>query len=137
MSENICVRSVVGRFLEHSRAYWFHHRGEEKVYLSSADWMVRNLHRRVEIAFPIENPALRERVIEEGMLPYLKDTRESWNMNSDGSYEPVPRDGTEPVRAQQILLERLAVLGRAASPLDNVSRRKSDRKKKRRRKKKG
>lgn len=136
LSENIRVRSVVGRFLEHSRAYWFHHRGEEKVYLSSADWMVRNLHRRVEIAFPIENPALRERVTEEGMLPYLKDTRESWNMNRDGSYEPVPRDGTEPVRAQQILLERLAVLGRAASPLDNASRRKSDRKKKKKRRKK-
>jgi polyphosphate kinase len=134
LSENIRVRSVVGRFLEHSRAYWFHHGGEERVYLSSADWMDRNLHRRVEVAFPIEEPALRRRVIEEGLLPYLADNRQAWEMTSDGSYVPVP-EGEAPMIAQRMLLERLAELGRAPGIADTQRRRKSDRKKKKRKKK--
>jgi len=129
LSENIRVRSVVGRFLEHSRAFWFHHAGAEVVYLASADWMERNLHRRVEVAFPIEGEELKARVVEEGLLPFLRDNRQSWSMQSDGSWVPVSREDGEPEeRAQSTLLEQLAEVGRAPVASD-LHRRKSDRKK--------
>jgi polyphosphate kinase len=75
VSENIRVRSILGRFLEHSRVFGFHAGGEEVVYLSSADWMPRNFFRRVEIAFPIREPRLKRRVLEESLLLYLQDSR--------------------------------------------------------------
>ena len=86
MSENIRVRSIVGRFLEHSRIFNFHNEGANDVYLSSADWMNRNLFRRIEIAFPVLDPQLKKRVLQEGLLPYLKDNKNSWELDSDGVY---------------------------------------------------
>jgi len=86
LSDNIRVRSVVGRFLEHSRIFYFHNGGDERVVLSSADWMDRNFFRRIETGFPVLNPKLKKRVIAEGLKPYLRDNVQAWEMQSDGSY---------------------------------------------------
>ncbi|MCA3921021.1 polyphosphate kinase 1 [Burkholderia sp.] len=86
LSENITVRSIVGRFLEHHRIYYFHAGGAEDVYLSSADWMDRNLFRRVEVAFPIRERKLKRRVIAEGLSVCLGDNQSAWQMHSDGHY---------------------------------------------------
>ena len=86
MSDNIRVRSIVGRFLEHHRIYYFLNDGQEQVYCASADLMSRNLLRRVETAFPIEEPALRARVVQEGLLAYLADNVQAWELQADGVY---------------------------------------------------
>ena len=86
LSDNIRVRSVVGRFLEHTRIFYFRNAGDEQVYLSSADWMDRNFFRRIETGFPILNPKLKKRVINEGLKPYLRDNVQAWDMQPDGSY---------------------------------------------------
>ena len=86
LSENIRVRSIVGRFLEHSRIFNFLNEGANDVYLSSADWMNRNLFRRIEIAFPVLDSQLKKRVLQEGLLPYLKDNKNSWELDSEGVY---------------------------------------------------
>jgi len=86
LSENITVRSIVGRFLEHHRIYYFYADGEEQVYLSSADWMDRNLFRRIEVAFPINDRRLKRRVIAEGLSALLGDNQSSWLMHTDGQY---------------------------------------------------
>ncbi len=86
LSERIHVRSVIGRFLEHSRIFYFHADGKEKIYLSSADWMERNFFRRIEVAFPILDPKLKRRVLKEGLHPYLADNTQAWEMDSDGGY---------------------------------------------------
>ncbi|NTZ87127.1 polyphosphate kinase 1 [Burkholderia metallica] len=86
LSDNITVRSIVGRFLEHHRIYYFHAGGAEDVYLSSADWMDRNLFRRVEVAFPIRERKLKRRVIAEGLSVCLGDNQLAWLMQSDGHY---------------------------------------------------
>ncbi len=88
VSENITVRSIVGRFLEHSRIFYFYNNREENVYLSSADWMYRNFFRRIEICFPLLDAKIKRRVIKEGLEPYLKDTTNVWKMFPDGSYHP-------------------------------------------------
>jgi len=108
VSDNITVRSVVGRFLEHTRIYHFHNAGDPKVYLASADWMDRNFFRRVETCFPIEEEALRNRVVRDGLLAYLADNCQSWTLNSDGTYKRVKAGNQKPRNAQQQLLERLA-----------------------------
>lgn len=108
VSDNIRVRSVVGRFLEHSRIFHFLAGGENAVYLSSADWMPRNLIRRVEIAFPILDQELKERVLSEGLEPYLQDNAQCWLMRTDGTYETGPRDRTRPFAAQSRNLALLA-----------------------------
>jgi polyphosphate kinase len=108
VSENIRVRSIVGRFLEHSRVWLFDNDGAQDVYLSSADWMGRNLFRRIEVAFPVLDPALKARVIDEGLMPYLADTRDAWDLDAEGTYaraKPKPR--AQPSGAQSELLERL------------------------------
>lgn len=87
LSENIRVRSIVGRFLEHSRIYYFCNDGLHDVYLSSADWMNRNLARRVEVAFPVLDKAIKKRVINEGLRPYLKDNAGAWELNAKGEYQ--------------------------------------------------
>ena len=84
LSENIKVRSVIGRFLEHSRIYYFRNDLAHDVYLASADWMSRNLFRRVEVAFPVLDRALKRRVIAEGLNPYLKDKYECMGTGADG-----------------------------------------------------
>jgi polyphosphate kinase len=108
LSENIRVRSIVGRFLEHSRVFYFHNGGAEDVYLASADWMSRNFFRRIELCFPVLDPALKRRVIREGLQPYLDDNVQAWQMDSDGAYARVkPRRG-RPRSAQEELLFTLA-----------------------------
>ena len=87
LSENIKVRSIIGRFLEHHRIYYFYSSGVETLYLSSADWMDRNLFRRVEVAFPVLDKKLKSRVIKEGLQMLLKDNATAWLMASDGTYK--------------------------------------------------
>lgn len=86
LSEHITVRSTIGRFLEHSRIFYFRNGGQDDVFLSSADWMDRNFFRRVELAFPILDRRLKRRVIEEGLKVHLRDNALSWTMKPDGSY---------------------------------------------------
>jgi polyphosphate kinase len=108
LSQNIRVRSVVGRFLEHSRVFYFLNDGAEDVYLASADWMSRNFFRRIELCFPVLDPALKRRVIREGLQPYLDDNCQAWEMSSDGGYErQKPRRGRRR-SAQEELLFTLA-----------------------------
>jgi len=108
VSENIRVCSVVGRFLEHSRVYYFLNGGAEDVYLSSADWMDRNFFRRVEVCFPVLDPKLRKRVISEGLKPYLEDNTQAWEMDQDGQYRLKSPGRAKPQAAQETLLEALA-----------------------------
>jgi polyphosphate kinase len=106
VSDNIRVRSVVGRFLEHSRVMYFRwgqSDDDEVLYLSSADWMGRNMFRRIELAWPVRDAALRQRVIDECLVPYLYDTRDAWELHSDGRYRRVSHNG---VSAQQALMTR-------------------------------
>ena len=111
VSERIRVRSIVGRFLEHSRVYAFENGGSQEIYCASADWMDRNLYRRIEAAFPVEAPELRARVAEDLKL-YLEDDMQAWVLNSDGSYSRAAGEGE--VSAQMRLLnlydDRLALL---------------------------
>jgi polyphosphate kinase len=86
ISDRIRVRSIVGRFLEHSRIYYFENGGEPEVFLGSADWMPRNLHERVEVLFPLKNPLLRDRVIHEILAAYLADNVKTRFLQSDGRY---------------------------------------------------
>jgi len=105
-SDNIRVRSVVGRFLEHTRVFYFRWGAadaDEALYLSSADWMSRNMLRRIEVAWPLRDPALRQRVIDECLVPYLHDRRDAWTQQADGSYRRVADDG---VSAQSALMYR-------------------------------
>jgi len=104
LSDNIRVRSIVGRFLEHHRIFYFHADGAETLYLSSADWMERNFFRRIEIAFPVLDKKLKQRVIKEGLRPYLADNCQAWRMEGDGQYSPVQRKRAARVCAQETLL---------------------------------
>src|SRR5574343_1543357 len=90
-TDHIRVRSVIGRFLEHSRVFYFRAGEEEALYLSSADWMNRNMMRRIEVAWPVQSPVLRQRIIDECLTAYMLDERDAWDMQSDGHYEPVAR----------------------------------------------
>ena len=108
LSDNIRVRSIVGRFLEHTRIYHFHHAGEDLLYCSSADWMDRNLFNRVETCFPINHPALKSQMLEEGLQYYLRDNSRAWLLQPDGSYQRAqPAEGEERFMAQQTLLDTL------------------------------
>ena len=108
ISDNIHVRSIVGRFLEHPRVAYFLNDGEEEVYCASADWMERNMFRRVEVCFPVESSRLRQRIVNE-LNDYLKDNSQAWELHSDGSYQRVScPEGEEPFSAQQRLLEEWA-----------------------------
>ena len=114
LSENIRVRSIVGRFLEHTRIFHFRHNGQAQVYLSSADWMDRNFFRRVELCFPVLDPKLKRRVIREGLKPYLEDNMQAWDMQPDGSFRRAKRGRSKPRCAQTTLLRMLAKPGLAA-----------------------
>jgi polyphosphate kinase len=105
LSENITVVGVVDRFLEHARIFHFHHGGDERVFISSADWMHRNLDRRVELLVPVDNSRARERLLSILEL-YFKDTVKGRRLLSDGTYVPVnPANGARPFRSQQRLYE--------------------------------
>ncbi|MDD2945894.1 MULTISPECIES: polyphosphate kinase 1 [unclassified Acinetobacter] len=108
LSENIRVRSIVGRFLEHTRVYYFLNGGDSRIYCSSADWMDRNLFNRVEACFPIEDAALKKRIYQQGLLNYLKDNQQAWLLQSDGTWlRAQVAEGQEAHNAQRILLEMI------------------------------
>ena len=117
LSENIRVRSIVGRFLEHSRIFYFRNggAGKEIVMLSSADWMERNFFRRIELCFPVKDTRLKKRVIAEGLMPYLNDNVQAWQMDENGGYLRLrpsrvshkPRAAKARVSAQEDLLRLL------------------------------
>lgn len=108
LSENIRVRSIIGRFLEHSRVFCFHNDGEDDLYLASADWMNRNLFRRIEVAFPVLDKTLKKRVMQEGLQPYLKDNLNSWELDADGNYHRRrPRSDQTGFSAQEFLMQTL------------------------------
>jgi polyphosphate kinase len=107
LSEHITVRSIVGRLLEHHRIYYFRNGGADDVYLSSADWMGRNLFRRIEVAWPVLDGKLKQRVLNEGLKPYLEDTAEAWVLGSDGAYQP-PKAASGGRSAQRWLIDTLA-----------------------------
>ena len=101
------VRSIIGRFLEHSRVYYFANGGDPKVYISSADWMSRNLDRRVEVAAPVLDPALKARVIDEGLAIGLSDNCQAWQLEQSGAYRLLRPARQKPASAQQTLASRL------------------------------
>lgn len=111
VSENITVRSIVGRFLEHSRIYYFYQNGEEKLYLSSADMMTRNMIKRVELAFPVMDKNWSRHIINL-LHGYLKDNTKAWELESDGQYhKQTPAEGEEPMSIQSKLLKQATALG--------------------------
>ncbi|MDR6842299.1 polyphosphate kinase 1 [Pseudoxanthomonas sacheonensis] len=108
ISENIRVRSIVGRFLEHSRIYWFGNDGEPELYCASADWLERNLLHRVETCFPILDEDLAERVFKEALQNYLDDNTNAWVLDADGEYRKLsPAEGEAPYSAQATLLSKV------------------------------
>ncbi|OSI15291.1 polyphosphate kinase 1 [Neisseria dumasiana] len=110
LSDNIRVRSIIGPQLEHARVYYFFNDGEENTYISSADWMARNFFRRIETCTPIEEPALKARVIREGLSLALKDSRQAWLMRPDGSYVRVqPEEGQAESNLQEQLWSEYGV----------------------------
>jgi len=108
LSENIRVRSVVGRFLEHSRIFYFRNNLQHDVYLSSADWMDRNFFRRIEVCFPVLDKKLKKRVLDEGLKIYLQDNCQAWDMNSDGHYRRTSPRRAARVSAQIELLKKFS-----------------------------
>src|SRR5690606_13936242 len=108
LSENIHVRSIVGRFLEHHRIFYLRNDGREDVYLSSADWMGRNFFRRIELCFPVLDPALKKRIIDEGLECALADNTLAWAMQPDGSYVRLQPGDAPRINAQEALLQKLA-----------------------------
>ncbi|MGF1655946.1 MAG: polyphosphate kinase 1 [Verrucomicrobiales bacterium] len=107
VSDNIRVISVVGRFLEHSRIYYFHNDGDPQTYIGSADWMPRNLYRRVEVVAPVEDPDLRRKIIEEILPAYLTDCMKARELKADGTYRRLkPRQGQHPSQAQLYFRQR-------------------------------
>jgi polyphosphate kinase len=105
-TDNIRVRSIIGRFLEHSRVFFFEAGTVQDIYLSSADWMTRNMTRRVELAWPVLELSLRQRLIDECLLPYLHDTRNAWTLDADGKYRRVEKQGRKPQSAQALLMQK-------------------------------
>ena len=110
LTDNIRVRSVIGRFLEHSRVFYFRAGNEEELFLSSADWMNRNMLRRVELAWPVTDPAIRQRIIDECLVAYLHDGCDAWDLDGDGRYRRVVRHAKRPAHSvQNALMARYAV----------------------------
>ncbi len=113
LSDHISVRSVVGRFLEHTRVFYFYADGAQKMYLSSADWMERNFFRRIELCFPVLEPKLKRRILKEGLMPYLADNSQTWEMDEDGDYRR-KRSRKKGFSAQEALLAELSLAAPAA-----------------------
>ena len=108
LSENIQVRSIVGRFLEHTRVHYFENGGDPLVFLSSADWMGRNFFNRVEVCVPIEDKRLKKRIIDESFTLYLADNTSAWTLQSDGTYRRIRAGANKRRSAQEGLLETLS-----------------------------
>jgi polyphosphate kinase len=115
LSENIRVRSIIGRFLEHSRVFYFGIGEEEHLYLSSADWMNRNMLRRIELAWPVTDPELKTRIIDECLLAYEYDEALSWQMQADGSYARPQSPLEHPRNVQRALMTRYLNAGKDSS----------------------
>ena len=113
LSDHIRVRSIVGRMLEHSRVFYFRSGAHERLYLSSADWMNRNMMGRIEIAWPVEDATLRQRIIDECLIAPLHDGRDAWVLQADGRYEALRDQGPS---AQQALMVRYGVAGQGGAP---------------------
>jgi polyphosphate kinase len=105
LSENISVRSIVGRFLEHTRVFYFYNDKAEDLFISSADWMGRNFFRRIETCVPILDAKLKRRIIREGLKMYLEDNTNAWEMQSDGSYRRRVARGKGRCAQETLLLE--------------------------------
>jgi polyphosphate kinase len=113
VSERIRVRSIVGRFLEHSRIYYFRNAGDDEIYVGSADWMPRNLYERVEVLFPIKDALLRERIHQEILATYLADNVKARLLQKDGSYIRAwqahggrrPPSGANAINAQELFVQ--------------------------------
>ena len=111
VTDNIRVRSVIGRFLEHTRVFYVRCGGDETLLLSSADWMNRNMLRRVELAWPVNDPVIRQRIIDECLVAYLHDGRDAWDLQPDGTYVLVnPVDPDKRHSAQSALMARYSAL---------------------------
>ncbi len=108
LSENITVRSIIGRFLEHTRIFYFRNNLAHDVYLSSADWMDRNFFRRIEVCFPVLDPKLKKRVIDEGLKTYLQDNSQAWEMDGDNNWHLKVTRSATPKCAQAQLLQDLS-----------------------------
>lgn len=105
LSENITVRSIIGRFLEHTRVYYFYNGGDERLYCGSADWMDRNLFHRVEVAFPIEDKKLFKKIYQDGLINYLQDNVQAWSLDGTGQWHRCyPKEGEIAHIAQNHLL---------------------------------
>src|SRR5438105_15001442 len=118
ISETIRVTSIVDRFLEHSRIMYFGNAGDPQVYIGSADWMDRNLSRRVEVCWPVEQPDLKARLIDEILATSLADNTKSRELQPDGSYRRVTPAKDQPaVRSQERFLELAAAAGRRQLPV--------------------
>jgi len=111
LSENIRVRSIVGRFLEHTRIFHFRNGGEHELMISSADWMDRNFFKRIELAVPVLDAKARRRLMREGLKPYLDDNVQAWDMQPDGSWKRARRGRGKAYSAQRELLKTLATAG--------------------------
>ena len=121
LSENIEVISIIGRFLEHSRIFYFHHRGQNEIYLGSADWMQRNMDRRIEIVFPIETAEAKERIFLEILQSYWQDSENSWQLHPNGDYSR--REGIRPLwDCQQKFIEIAREQGIKSLPYDKAIR---------------
>jgi polyphosphate kinase len=105
-TDNIRVRSIIGRFLEHSRVFFFEAGEDQDIYLSSADWMSRNMTRRIELAWPVLDLDLRQRIVDECLLAYLHDTRNAWTLGVDGKYARVDKKGQKKQSAQALLMQK-------------------------------
>ncbi len=107
LSENIRVRSIVGRYLEHTRVYYFYNDGQDELYCASADWMGRNLFSRVETCFPIEDKKLKKQIIDYGLLSYLKDNVRAWELDANDQWHAINPKAAEEVHiAQQVLMQQ-------------------------------
>lgn len=104
VSETIRVRSILDRFLEHSRIFWWQNGGDDELFLSSADWMPRNLNRRIEVAFPVLDPGLKKRIIDDILPVEMGDNTFAWSLDADGEYRPLTPGEQPAMRAQTTLM---------------------------------
>ncbi len=106
LSENITVRNIVGRFLEHSRVFYFANGGDDDLYIGSADWMARNLKNRVEVVTPVTEPGAKQYLKEVLLDAYLRDNSKARQLHSDGSYAPIPSESSQAFNSQTYFMGR-------------------------------